>query len=111
MSNGNCITMNYDDEASISSEEDIAAESDFEERIRVKPIQQEVWNGEEVREVLMSLPGAESIIEQLNDENLVLAVQELESLLLLSAWLGNERGVRFALEQGQDPNTVDPDGR
>lgn len=115
ITNGICITMDIapDDEASISSEEDIATESDFEGRVRAKPIQQEVWNGEEVREVLMSLSGAESIIEQLtNDEKTpVLDVQEVESLLLLSAWLGNEKGVKFALEHGQDPNLVDPEGR
>lgn len=97
-------------DSSISSEEEIASESDFEERVRVRPIQ-EIWSGLEVRERLMALPGAEAILEQLNDENSALETNDLETLLLLAAWLGNERGVRFALERGQDPNVTDPEGR
>lgn len=51
--NGTCssypmddFSFNYDTE-SISSEEDIASESDFEERVRARPAQ-EIWNTEEV---------------------------------------------------------------
>lgn len=116
--NGICLKMddeisfncNITDDSSISSEEDIASVSDFEERIRIRPIQ-EIWNSEEVQERLMSLPGSEIIMEQLNDENAALENDELETLLLLACWMGNEKGVKFALERGQDPNIVDPEGR
>lgn len=116
--NGNCV-MKMDDEisfhcddteSSISSEEDIATESDFEERIRVRPIQ-ELWNGEDVKECLMMLPEAENILMQLTNENEVFENRELETLLLLASWLGNEKGVKYALEHGQDPNLKDSEGR
>lgn len=121
--NGNCIKMDLDDVnviddddeisddnigSSISSEEDVASESDFKQRVRVK---QEIWNGEEVWNALITLPGAENVIEQLNDENLVLEIKNLETLLLFASWLGCERGVKLALEHGQDPNVADPEGR
>lgn len=117
--NGNCIKMDNDDisfnydEDSISSEEDMATQLDFEERVRVRRVQ-EIWNGDEVREVLMSLPDAEGITEWLvnnENENMVFETKHLESLLLLAAWYGNENGVKFALEHGQDPNVLDPEGR
>lgn len=105
------ISLNYDNsDCSISGEEDIASESDAEERIRVRPIQ-EIWNGEEVKECLMSLPGAERILEQLSDESAALETDELGMLLLIASWMGNERGVKFAVENGQDPNVADSEGR
>lgn len=97
-------------DSSISSEEDVASETDFEEKIRVKAIQ-EIWSSEEIRECLMSLSGAEIMYEQLNDEDMPLETGELDTLLLLASWLGNERGVKFALEQGQNPNVTDSEGR
>lgn len=106
----NCNITDTDDDNSISSEEDIASESDFEGRIRVRPIQ-EIWNGDEVLERLMSLNGSETIMEQMNDDNAALEQQQLDTLLLLACWMGNEKGVKFALECGQDPNIVDPEGR
>lgn len=105
------VSFNCDGtESSISSEEDIATESDFEERIRVRPAQ-EIWNADDVKESLMLLPEAEITMERLNDENGILELKELETLLLIASWFGNEKGIQYALDHGQDPNIKDLEGR
>lgn len=51
-------------------------------------------------------------MEKLNNpEESALEATELGTVLLISSWLGNENGVKFALEQGQDPQTTDSEGR